>query len=408
MRAALLSIRLAARDWFHEYILSLCAVLALASMLTPLLVMNGVKVGLVESLRINLLQDPNALLIMPSGSGFSGYTKAQVESFTKRPDVSFAIPRTRSVAAELRFKGADGAFVPLSLEATAPGDPRLAHHNLPVPQADTPVSGMVLSASAARKLGAQKGQVLEANLGRKRPNGMLESLPIRFMVTGILPAEAMAQDTAFMPLSALEDIQDYRDYLAVPQRGFSGDTPGAEERQYESFRLYARTLEDVENLDRFFAAQGTDVLTEAKKIANIRKFNTAFAQIMLLISLAVGAGFVAFTVSSALAAVRRKDRMLGTLRLLGFSRISLLLYPMTQTLLTGFFGTLLAGIISGGSAFAINMFFSDWALGFSVCTLTLEHFCIALGLVLLLSTVASVHPALRAARIDPSLVIRDV
>ena len=408
MKNHLLAIRLALRDWFHEQVLSLCAVLALASMLTPLLVMNAVKVGTVEALRSQLLQDPNTLIMIPAGSGISGYTQDQIDAFKKRPDVVFAIPRTRAVAAELSFETANGVFAALTLEPTAPGDPRLAHHQIQQPEASLPVSTMVLSQPAAHKLGVGEGQICTARLGRKRPDGVMESVKLPFKVVGILPAEASSHHVAFMPQEILEDIQDYRDYITVPGRGYSGDPIPEEKRRYESFRLYARTLNDVEPLDAYLRTQGIEVITKAKEIANIRRIDESLNRILLVVALAVGAGFVAFTVSSALAAVRRKDRMLGMLRLLGFSRFALLLYPVTQTLFTGFCGVLLAGALSLCAAAGINALFSSQLHGVSVCAMKMPHFLAALGVVLLLAVAGSIRPALRAASIDPSLVIRDV
>ena len=408
MKNHVLSMRLALRDWFHEHVLSLCAVLALASMLTPLLVMNAVKVGTVEALRSQLLQDPNTLIMIPAGRGASGYTQAQIDEFQRRPDVLFAIPRTRDVAAELSFEMANGAFAALSLEPTATGDPRLTHHHIAQPEAILPISTMVLSQPAARKLETGEGWTCTARLGRKRPDGTLESIKIQFKVVGILPAEASSHHVAFMPQKVLEDIQDYRDYIAVAGRGYSGDPAPLEKRRYESFRLYARTLNDVEPLDAYLRAQGIEVITKAKEIANIRRIDESLNHILMVVALAVGAGFVAFTVSSALAAVRRKDRMLGMLRLLGFSRFALLVYPITQTLFTGFCGVLLAGGLSLCAAAGINALFAPQLHDVSVCTLKLPHFLVALVVVLLLAVVGSIRPALRAARIDPSLVIRDV
>lgn len=433
MRHLKLITALAARDWWHERLLSLCAVLALASMLAPLLVLHGVRVGLVDSLRANLLEDPTALIILPVGSGSSGYTQAQMDAWRARPEVRFAIARTRDVAAEMPFVSKGGAFVPLTLEPSADGDPLLTRFRMPVPTAGTEQTapatqteqaqtaaqaapstqpGMVLSASAARKLDAKVGDELEGRLGRKRPDGGLERQPFSAVVLGILPPEATPQDTAFFPLSVLEDIQDYRDYIAVPRRGYSGDAAPAETadtaRRYESFRMYARDLDSVETLDRMLAAQNIQVVTKAKNIADIRKIDTAITQLLVVIALAVGTGFLAFTLSSALAAVRRKDKMLGMLRLLGFSRTSLLCYPLSQTLLTGAGGTLTAAAIALGVAHGIDAIFAAHMMGQSICVVRAQDVLIALAAVLGLSVLAALYPALRAADVDPALVVRDV
>lgn len=412
MRHLKLITALAARDWWYERLLSLCAVLALASMLAPLLVLHGVRVGLVDSLRANLLEDPTALIILPVGSGASGYTQSQMDAWRARPEVRFAIARTRDVAAEMPFVSKNGTFVPLTLEPSAEGDPLLTRFRMPMPSAGEQ-PGMVLSASAARKLDAKVGDELEGRLGRKRPDGGLERQPFSATVLGVLPPEATPQDTALFPLSVLEDIQDYRDYIAVPRRGYSGDpaldsADAATTRRYESFRMYARDLDSVETLDRMLAAQNIQVVTKAKNIADIRKIDTAITQLLVVIAVAVGTGFLAFTLSSALAAVRRKDKMLGMLRLLGFSRASLLCYPLSQTLLTGAGGTLTAAVIALGVAHGIDAIFAAHMVGQSICVVRAQDVLIALAAVLGLSVLAALYPALRAADVDPALVVRDV
>ncbi|MDR1490792.1 MAG: ABC transporter permease [Desulfovibrio sp.] len=408
MRGFPLIIRLASRDWWHERALSLCAVLALASMLAPLLVLYGVRAGLVETLRTNLLQDPTALIIIPSGSAGGGYSDGLFSQLRARPDVRFVIARTRDVAAEMQFVSKNGDFVPLTLEPTAQGDPLLERFKRPVPEDTLPGAEAVLSAGAARKLAAGAGDILQGRLGRKRPDGSLEMRVFNATVTGILPAEAIASDTAFCLLSVLEDIQDYRDYVAVPRRNFSGDPRPEGARRYESFRLYAKTLEDVEALDKFLHDKNIEVITKAKDIADIRKINQALTQLLLIIALAVGTGFVAFTMSSSLAAVRRKEKMLGMLRLLGFSRPALLSYPLQQVLLTSLFGTLAAWGTAQCVAVGVDAIFAQQLSGGTVCEVRAEHFVIALAAGIFLSLAAALYPALRAADIEPALVVRDL
>ncbi|MDR0828436.1 MAG: ABC transporter permease [Desulfovibrio sp.] len=407
MRYFALIIKLASRDWRHELTLSLCAVLAMASMLTPLLVLYGTRAGLVETLRANLLQDPSALIIIPAGSSGSGYSEELFSLLRTRADVRFIIARTRDVAAEMQFVGTNGSFVPLTLEPTAPGDPLLEHHKQSVPEDVLPGGEMVLSAGAARKLEATVGDKLQGRLGRKRPDGILEMQVLDATVKGILAPEAIASDSAFFPLSVLEDIQDYRDYVAVPRRNFSGDPRPDAIRRYESFRLYARNLDDIEVLDELLRERHIEVITKARDIADIRKIDLALTQLLLIVALAVGTGFVAFTMSSALAAVRRKDKMLGMLRLLGFPRYALLLYPLQQVLLTGLWGALVAWGGAKCVAVGIDAIFSAQLAGGGICVVRAEHFGVSLALSLALSIAAAFYPALKAANIEPALVVRD-
>jgi putative ABC transport system permease protein len=393
--------------------LSLCAVLALASMLTPLLVLYGVRVGLVETLRATLLHDPAALIIIPAGSGGSGFTNELFEKLRRRPDVRFVTARTRDVAAEMQFAAKDGSYVPLTLEPTGPGDPLLERFGQPLPPvapeaaADAPEDA-VLSSSAARKLSAARGDILRGRLGRRRPDGALETAVFTIRVAGVLPPEAIPSDTAFLPLPVLENIQDYRDYIAVPRRSWDGDPATGIKRHYESFRLYARDLDSVETLDDHLRGLRISVITKAKNIADIRMIDSSLTRLLMIIALAVGAGFVAFTLSSSLAAVRRKDKMLGMLRLLGFSRPALLCYPLCQALLTCAGGTFAAWLLACGVAVSIDSLFAAQLAGGAICVIRPEHFLAALAAGLALSLGATLYPAVRAAGIEPALVIRDV
>jgi putative ABC transport system permease protein len=388
--------------------LSLCAVLALASMLTPLLVLYGVRVGLVESLRATLLHDPAALIIIPAGSG-GGFTDELFEKLRQRPDVRFVTARTRDVAAEMQFAAKDGSYVPLTLEPTGPGDPLLERYEQPLPPVAAGVApeDTVLSSSAARKLSAAKGDVVYGRLGRRRPDGTLETIVFPARVAGILPPEAIASDTAFLPLPVLENIQDYRDYIAVPFRSWDGDPAPETNRHYESFRLYARDLDSVETLDDHLRGLRINAITKAKNIADIRMIDNSLTRLLMIIALAVGAGFVAFTLSSSLAAVKRKEKMLGTLRLLGFSRPALLCYPLYQALFTCVGGTSAAWLLARGVAVSIDSLFAAQLAGGAICVIRPEHFLAALTAGLALSLGATLYPAVRAAAVEPALVVRD-
>ncbi|MDR3357299.1 MAG: ABC transporter permease [Desulfovibrio sp.] len=410
MRHIAIIARLAARDWRHERMLSACAVLALASMLTPLLVLYGVRVGLVETLRAALLHDPAALIIIPAGSGGGGFTNELFESLRRRPDVRFITARTRDVAAEMQFVARDGSHVPLTLEPTGHGDPLLERFGQTPPSAagTSAPEDIVLSSSAAGKLSASKGDILRGRLGRRRPDGALERAAFTARVAGVLPPEAIPSDTAFLPLSTLENIQDYRDYIAVPPRGWDGAPAPGTERRYESFRLYARDLDSVETLDNHLRGLRVNVITKAKNIADIRMIDGSLTRLLMIVALAVGAGFVAFTLSSSLAAVRRKGKMLGMLRLLGFSRPSLLCYPLCQALLTCAGGTFTAWLLAHGVAVSIDSLFAAQLAGGAICVIRPEHFLTALAAGLALSLGATLYPAVRTAGIEPALVIRDV
>ena len=407
---------LACADYRREGLLSACAVLGLAAVLAPLLILYGVKFGVVETLTARLLHNPATLEISPVGSG--RYTADYVASLGRHPAVAFALPRTRAIAATIGLSRAETSgplaprIVTASMEPTAAGDPLLDRYGAAVPQAvyartETDAhlteSGVCLSASTAEKLCVGPGDVLTGIVERGR-RGAVEKARVRLTVTSVLPLAAEQKDVVFLPLPLLEAAEDFRDGRAAsgmnPADGWTGaplpDTP----RVYAGFRLYARTLENVPRLRDAFRSHQVDV---------VMTLSASLGLVFSLISIAAAIGFAASTASSALAGVKRKERVLGLLRLMGFPMTALLLFPLTQALLTALAGTALASLLYLGASQAINIMFAD-SLGHmeSLCRLLPQHFAAALGMATVLSLAAALGPALRAAHIDPSEVIRDV
>ena len=93
---------LAWADWCAEARLSACAVLGLAAVLAPLLVLFGLKYGLVATLTERLLADPRTRELLPVGSG--RYDAAWFERLRARPEIGFVVPRTRQIAATAELR----------------------------------------------------------------------------------------------------------------------------------------------------------------------------------------------------------------------------------------------------------------------------------------------------------------
>lgn len=158
-----------------------------------------------------------------------------------------------------------------------------------------------------------------------------------------------------------------------------------------------------------FAAQKLDVYTHAEEIEQVTALARALNLIFALICAATAIGFLASTASSVLAGIKRKERILGLLRLHGFTTGKLMLFPLVQSLLTALAGTALASGVYGVAAFAINKLFSASVTGMEqVCLLLPEHFVLAFAAVSGLALLAALAPALRAARVEPSEVIREI
>lgn len=406
-RLALASIRLALKDWMHEFSLSFCGVLALASMLTPLLVLHGVHMGVIEKMRANLMRDPAVMVLIPYGSMGSGFDEAFLAQVAEQPGCRFCIGRTRSVASELQFRASSGRHHILTLEATAEGDPLLDFHGVRLPHSRKGDFEIVFTASAANRLKVAPGDVVSASLARRTASGKLQNLKLSFTVAGVLPPVASGLETGFVDMATLTAIQDFRDGIASELIQLEGDRPPVQKRYYEAFRAYARSLDDVEPLAKWFEKQDIAVKTRAKDIASIRSIDKTLGSVILLITLTAGAGFFAFVASTAQAAVRRKWKLIGMLRLIGFSRFSLLLYPVVQALATGTLGTVLAFGLYWLTASAIDMKFAAQTGGESVCVISAGFVCLAFLCIQLFSVLASLQAAVRASSIEPSAVIRE-
>jgi putative ABC transport system permease protein len=96
-------------------------------------------------------------------TGNGNYDFAWLDKLARRSEVGFSIPLTRSLNTQADLVRDGQHFVPgAEVIPTAKGDPLLQDVRAPVKDSDT-----VLSASAARRLGVQPGDILRLMVSRK-------------------------------------------------------------------------------------------------------------------------------------------------------------------------------------------------------------------------------------------------
>ena len=100
MNQILESSALAMRDWKFEFLISICSVVALASMLTPLMVLLGLKNGIIEGLKSRLLEDPAVLIILPK-SDAGKFSNADIRQFAELNGAKYAVGRTRDTSTDI-------------------------------------------------------------------------------------------------------------------------------------------------------------------------------------------------------------------------------------------------------------------------------------------------------------------
>ncbi|NVZ68159.1 ABC transporter permease [Pseudomonas costantinii] len=386
---------LAWQDYRNDAWLSACSVLALVAVIAPLLVLFGLKFGLVNSLTERLESDPTTREIIPLGGG--RFSSGFIEQLGLRSDVAFAVPRTRQIAATAQV-----GTLTLEMLPTASGDPLLS--GLPMPKG---LDQIVLSHTSAEKLAARPGDWLETSFARQVA-GRVEAQRTRLQVLAVLPLEAFARDGLFADLGLLEAAEDYRDGRAVPTLGWDGESVGvSEQRVYPAFRLYARNLTDVEPLRVYFAGQNVLVSTQALSIAQVQSLSRNLSIVFWIIAGLALAGAFAAIFAGALAAVARKRRELSVLRLLGFPTGGLLLFVVVQALYSAGIAALLSAGLYGLAEAGLNQLFVQVA-GEYASHLLACHYGLALVAILGVSAVAAACGGWRVARIQASEGIRDV
>jgi putative ABC transport system permease protein len=216
-----LVLRLATADLRHEWVLSVCLVLALAAVIAPILLIFGLKFGTIETLRFRLIQDPINREIRPLTTVSRGLDWFQ--QMARRSEVGFIIPTTRQIAASVIVKPVNAATrVEADLIPTAEDDRLLLENGSRIPKSGE----VVLSAMAAQALNVQTGDHITLMATRSR-GAESERASVEMVVAGTLSARASGLKAIYAPLPFLEAVEAYKDGLAVPELHWEGSLPVA-------------------------------------------------------------------------------------------------------------------------------------------------------------------------------------
>lgn len=394
--------RLSYKDYFHEWRISGAYVLALAAVLGPMLVLFGLKFGIIGSLIDELVQDPRNREIRTLGSGRFG--RNWMNEMAKRPNVAFIVPRTRRIAANMQIsvKGS-GKILNVELIPSGEGDPLLAD----LKALPSGTDQVVISQQAATQLRIKEGDVIDGSIGRHF-SGKSERQHLDLRVVAVAPSSAFNRIGAFVSVSLLEAVEDFRDGRKVESLGWSGNTSNVN-RVYPGFRLYAKSIYDVRDLSDELTKAGLNIRTRAREIAVVQDMDSDLTILFWAIAVIGLTGFSLSLGASLLANIDRKRKELSVLRLSGFHTGDIVLFPMLQATYTAVLGWILAIGIFYGVSYAINLLFADQLKpGSTICRLLPEHFLISLVLIIGAAVLAAILGGLRAARIEPSEGLREI
>jgi len=396
-------IRLSFRDYSHEWRMSGCFILALSSVLAPMMILFGLKFGIVSTMIHQLVENPANREIRPIGSG--RYDDAWIDQYRKRGDVEFIIPKTRALAATIQLKSTSAnRIVSTELLATAAGDPLLTG----LTSVPKEYSQVVLSQSAAKKLKVSTGDEIDASLARQF-QGRRERVHLPLEVIDIADEVVTSRNVAFVNLELLIASEQFKDGRAVPKLGWDGNSDKLEERVYPSFRLYARSIYDVENLVNDLEKQGARVKANVGEIKTVQSIDENLSVIFWIIACVGALGFSFSLGASLWANVDRKRKELSVLRLVGFKSGRIVMFPVLQSCYTAVLGWLLAVLVYLAFEYLINYFLAPQLnLDRALCFLLAEHFLWALGMTIVIAIFAAILGGMRAARIEPSDGLREI
>lgn len=391
------------RDYSHEWKMSSCFIIALASVLAPMMILFGLKFGIVNGMISNLVENPTNREIRPIGSG--SFRADWFKTMQARDDVAFIIPKTRALAATIQLKSKNAPrILSTELMATADGDPLLQN----VEASPTGYYQVVLSHNAAQKLRVKKGDRIDASLSRQY-RGKRERVHISVLVSAIADLSVSSRNIAYISLDLLVASENFKDGKEVIQLGWKGHEHDKSVRDYPSFRLFSVSIYQVEKLVNELQQLGIRVKSNTTEIKTIQSIDKNLSIIFWIIACVGAVGFSLSLGASLWANVDRKKKDLSVLRLVGFQGGKIVLFPVLQSFYTGILGWLVAVLLYLATETTINTVLApELGIDQALCFLLPEHFFWALALTLGTAVFAAILGGYRASNIEPSDGLREI
>ena len=398
-----LLLRLAIFDLWHDRMVSFCIAASLVAVIAPLLLLFGLKHGVVNQLQEELLSDPRNLEVKMLASG--NYSSDWIEQLRQMPGVGFAIGQTRSLNTQADLLLDNRHFVEnAEIIPTAAHDPLLNSA-----MSDLQAGQSILSYSAAQRLNAKVGDSIRMRVLRKLDQ-VNERGELSLQVVAVLDASRFSRPAAFVNLPLLVALEQFRDGIRLPEFGVNtGAEPQNTPVTFSKVRLYAQDVDAVAPLADWMAQQHIDSTSRLAEIDSVKAINQVLTLIFSVIALTALVGCVASLVGAFLANIDRKRKDLAVLRLLGFTHAAVAMYVIAQALLI----TVLAYIVGLGLYAIASELFNQLLVGHQstshfTCEISLTHGVFALLFALVVAVFVSSIGAWRAIGIEPAESLREL
>ena len=390
------------QDLWHDRSVSFCIISSLIAVIAPLLLMFGLRYGVVSQLQQDLARDPRNLEIRMVSSGH--YSAEWIAALRQKSEVGFAIGQTRSLNTQADLLKDMSHFIEnAEVIPTVQGDPLLG--TLQLGSEDE----VILSAEAARRLAVSAGETIRLRVMRQLEDRR-EWGERTLTVGAILAPTYFNRPALFVQQSLLLALESFRDGYRIPMLGISTGQPLTDKPPiFARARLYANSIDQVAALDLWLKQQRIETVSRLADIENIKSINRVLSLIFNVIAGTALIGCVASLIGAFLANVDRKRKHIAVLRLLGFTSPAVGLYIILQ----GVILTLLAyggGLLLylSGSALFNRTLASSQSTEQMICRITPLHSLLALLLALTVAILVAIIGARRAIAIQPAESLREL
>ena len=383
--------------------------LAIAAVLAPLLVMNGLRAGIVGEIFDRLRADPAMRRITLDATGAKRFDEEWFRTIGNRPDVAFVLPSTRFAAAQVEVTPVEDASVPplrVWLVPTGPDDPVFEPDS---PAIRTHFEVKVAHAVADRAR-LKNGDKIFIDFERRWGDGRVEAAAAEATIVDVARLERHGGTVVFGHPKLLLAIEAFRDGYTAPELGVTTGEARVEREAYPNFRLYVRRIEDVANVTAYLRGeQGLSVSAQEAQIASAINLNRNIGAVLDAIIVLGAIGLAGSLSAIQWAVAARKRRVVAMLNLMGYGESWLIGFPAVQAVLLAAAGSVAATVLAHGAAAWINHYFAEsfGATG-AACIVEASAVLYGTGGILLLSLLPATIIGISFTRVDPSNEIRDV
>lgn len=216
----LFPLRFAIAELRHEKLFAAGVVLAVCSVLTPVLLLLGVKNGMIDSLRGKLMNNPQIREIRLKET--VDVDPVWVAAMAKDPLVAFIVPSVRQISLYGRVRPLDSKIWTDAEEIlpSKSGDPVANAPEMDWADSRLPVPCMV-SEGLAESLAVVAGNEVLLEQTRSEA-GKPQAEEVRLRISAIVPRTSSPTKALYLPVQAIESIEDYKDGKAVSFFGWAG------------------------------------------------------------------------------------------------------------------------------------------------------------------------------------------